>query len=166
MGETFELCFFVKKHADSGDIRSQIEEFLGVEEMRISLPRESRFRILRGRELLFDAYEEEDFIECFFNLDNVRFTRRNYGEMFQDILAVVDEFFARFPATSFATGIYEITTYYLQDITCYADFDAKVLSPFPFLFLREKKQFGISQLKRHGSIWYKRQKGKAVQNIF
>lgn len=156
----------MKKQAHSRNISSQIGDFLEMEEMRIAPPRESRFRILRGRELLFDAYEEEDFIECFLNLDNVRFTRHNYGEMFQDILAVVDEFFTRFPVIAFATGIYEITTYCLQDVTCYADFDSKVLSPFPFLFLREKKQFGISQLKRHGSVWYKRQKGKVVQNIF
>lgn len=133
--------------------------------MRLMPPRKRRFPLLNERELSFEYYEEEDFVEYWLGIDDLVITSHNVQSVLKDILAVVNACFERFPSVRFATGIYELTAYYLGDVKSYSEFDHNILRQFPFVFLREKNQFGfLSETKFH-NVWYVVNSGNEVQNI-
>lgn len=166
MNESFDLSFFAHKTSDAKRVKAGIEEIFGVEDMCLMPPQKSCFPLLDQRERCYEYYEEEDFVAYWIGIGDICITRHNLPELRDSLLRVVDECFTRFPSIQFATGIYELTAYYLGDVTKYNEFTYDRLNKFPFLFLREKNQFGFSAQERYHDVWLVTSHGKEVQDVF
>lgn len=166
MNESFDLSFFGYKTMDIQRTKIHMEKFFGVNELCVVPPQKSRFRLLNEKEICFEYYEEENFVEYWLGIGDIRITPNNFQTVLNDLLMVVAECFSRFPSIQFATGIYELTAYYLGDITNYDEFNRDLLCKFPFLFLREKNQFGFSSKDKFHNVWWIVNQGVDVQNIF
>lgn len=165
--EAFELTFFAEKADEAQTIKERMENFFEIESMRVMPPKKSHFPFLNERKLWFDYWEDTDFVEYCLGVDGVWITHSNFDEMLQNILMVVHECFQEFPSIRFATGIYELTIdYFTGGIVSYATLTREVLGQIPFIFLREKGQFGLSKTVQYRDIWYKVNQGDKVQDIF
>lgn len=166
MKESFDLNFFASIAGDLQKTKIGMEQVLGVAEMQITLPHKSRFALLNERELFLTILEKSDFVGFCLGIDDVHFTLEHFSDTLREVLEVVSEIFSHFPSIQFATAIYELTAYYLEDMNEYMDFDYTLLHNFPFLFLRERNQFGFTATNKYRNVWYIVNQGPEIQDIF
>ena len=166
MPEFFELTFFVKKElsakeTDVGLLRS----FFALDSGKNTIAQHP-FSIFANREIWFDAVEESDYWECIISISDFIITRTNFDAILHDLLEIVDAAFERIESISFATGIYELTCYYLNNIRRLTDINDDIIKEFPFVFMKAPCRFNISDVKKYKNILYAVTTGEDVQNIF
>lgn len=166
MGECFDLTFFV----DKAKINEKQDEELILGLLNISHGRnqlyEHHFPLFSGREVFFEVYPESDFIGYWIAITELTFTKKNFNAKLNQILEVVDTCLDKMPQIMFATGIYQMTYYYIQEVKRIADFNKTIFSNFPLLFFREGNEYGFRSTQKYGNISCVVNLRENVQNIF
>ncbi len=166
MGEYFELTFFLEKEgAQKEKGKEKILAFLMLNE-GTNLVKQHQYQIFSHKEVLFDVFEETDFIEYRICLSDFTFTKENFNEQLTQLLQIVDICFNHIDSILFATGIYELTYYYIEGITYAKDFSKSIFSKFPLLFFRIGNEYGLNSIQRFGCISCVVNLGENVQDIF
>lgn len=166
MGEYFELTFFLDKKSTAIEKgKEKILELLMLKEGN-NLNKQHQYLLFSHKEVLFDVFEEDDFIEYRICLSDLIFTKRNFDEKLTQLLQVIDICFNHIESILFATGIYELTYYNIEGITLAKDFSKSVFSKFPLLFFRDGNEYGLNPTQRYGCISCVVNLGGDVQDIF
>jgi len=143
MSEYFELTFFLdKKISIRKKSKEKILELLMIKEGS-NLNKQHKYMLLSHREVLFDVFEEDDFVEYRICLSDFIFTKKNYDEKLTQLLQIVEMCFNHVDSMLFATGIYELTYYYIEGISFVKDFSKDVFMKFPFLFFRNGNEYRL-----------------------
>lgn len=153
MPEYFELTFFLDKSSvDNKIVKQQMLGLLSLHDGKQEIT-EHQFSLFSYKEVLFDVfeYDEVDFLEYRICLADFYITKRSLDAKVNQLLQIVDLCFKQIDAIRFATGIYELTYYYIEGIKRLKDFDIGVLSKFPLLFLRAESKCDFTPTYLYGS---------------
>jgi len=159
MGEYFELTFFLdKEKSQKGQTKKQALEALNIAEGKNQVSAHA-YPLFAGREVRFDVYEYDDadfdFIEYNVCLADFVFTKKNFEEKINQLLQVADACFHQIDAVLFATGVYELTSYYLfgiNKVESIEDFSNGVFKKFPLLFFRQGDEHGFQPTYTFGNV--------------
>ncbi len=125
--ERFEITFFCKKEA----YKEIISKFIDNSAKKYFLFKESFF---------IEVFEDKnkDFTEIRFSISDFILTKRTYKKVFGIFSEFVSEIFAAIPDIELATGIYQLTYYFIEQEhkNCLYEFDSKFLSKFPLVIVR------------------------------
>jgi len=146
MGEYFELTFFLHKDREKKEkSKKELLDLLNLKEGKNKMAKH-QYPLFVGREIVFLGFDCDhlDFIQCSVSLGDFIFTQKNFEEKIIQLLEVVDVCFSHVKTISFATGIYEMTCHYIQQISNIKDFDASILSKFPILFFKKGYEQGFN----------------------
>jgi hypothetical protein len=166
VGEYFEVTLFLQKDiAEKENAREKALSLLVLNEGR-HCPGQHRYPLFSNREVLFDVFEETDFLEYRICLSDYVIMQASFDERLTELLQVVDLCFGRIESALFATGIYELTHYYIEEATCIKDFGQERFLKFPLLFFRVGNEYGLEPTGRYGNIAYVVNLGGDVQDIF
>lgn len=166
MGEYFELTFFLdKKNSAIEKAKDRILDLLILKEGS-NLNKQHQHLLFSNKEVLFDVFEEDDFIEYRICISNLVFTKKDYDEKLSQLLQVAELCFNHVKSILFATGIYELTYYNIEGITFVKDFSKDVFLKFPLLFFRPGNEYGLDPTLRYKSISCVVNFEKDVQDIF
>ena len=124
--ESFEITFFCDKRMnyDSSN-SSRVLKKLYDESVRLN------------NEAVFETfdYEDNDFYEVRCSIFGLEFTKENFLPFINRIAVLAEKMFDTFDSCVFATGIYELTWYYIEKIHRISDLK-NILYKFPICFLR------------------------------
>jgi len=166
MGECFDLTFF----ADKAKTNKRKDKELILELLNMKQGRNQscahRFPLFTDREVFFEVYRESDFIGYWVEITELVFTKKNFNDKLNQILEVVAICFDKMPQIMFATGVYQLTENYIQEVKQIKDFNKAVFSNFPFLFFREGNEYGFIPTQKYKSISCVVQSGANIQNIY
>lgn len=167
MGETFEITFFLKRDCSENDIK----KFTTIFQVHFgyNIAAENHFKFLNEKNLYFQVFYEENYTEIQLSVENLTFTAENFNEKLHHLLELVHTCFSYVSSIQIATGIYELTYYYLENCIAISDILSIALSRFPFVFLQkdvDTSNFNQFLGKKYGSIQYIFQQGTKIQNIF
>ena len=166
MSEYFELTFFLdKKGSAIEQAKEKVLELLVLHE-GINLNKEHQYMIFSYKKVLFDVFEEEDFIEYRICLSDFVFTKKNYNENLNQLLQIVERCFNHIQSVLFVTGIYELTYYNIEGITLVKDFDKNIFLKFPLLFFKDGNKYGLNATLKYGNVSCVVNLSKDVQDIF
>ncbi len=168
MGEYFELTFFARKGDDSSrrKERQAMLRFFSLQDGHNAV-QTHRFHFFEGKDVLLDIVDERNYCAYCVCVSDVHFTRKNEGNIFAQILTIVNACFREFPSVVLATGIYELTFHYIDEkFQHLEDIDPSVLSKFPFVAFRKGDRFGLTPTGECQGVCYAIQKGAGVQVIY
>ncbi len=166
MGEYFEITFFSSKAMNMPSAKNKLMDVLQINCGR-NIRNTSSFQLLQDREIYFQVFEEVNYTEFQLSLMNLVFTRDNFDFQLEKILEVVSICFDMVPSFLFATGIYELTDYYLEKINHIQEFSQFVFPKIPLLFFRrDENKYGYKAAKIYRNISCVVQNGKDIQDIF
>ena len=92
--------------------------------------------ILSGREIVVEKFSDKDFCTVCICIPGLFITRENVLEMFRLLAELANRGFNVSENVLFATGIYELTYYYLEGATRLADLTPDRMMNFPLRFFR------------------------------
>ena len=128
--ESFEITFFCDKRMnyDSSN-SSRVLKKLYYESVRLN------------NEAVFDTfdYEDNEFFEVRCSIFALELTEDNFLPFINCIAVFVEKMFDTFDSCVFATGIYELTYYYIEKIHRISDLK-NILYKFPICFLHENSE--------------------------
>lgn len=132
--ESFEITFFCDKqiNPDSTNSSDVLKELYFE---KVHLENQAVFET-------FDC-EGNDFFEVRCSIFGLVLTEENFPAFINCIAGFVEKAFDAFDACAFATGIYELTYYYIENAHRISDLK-NLLYKFPICFLREKTQADIN----------------------
>lgn len=173
MSEYFELTFYSKKSGiDRNKIYTKLIKLFSLHEgfsspaLRSSKAIDKpKYSLFLQRNAFLDIFEESDFLEYRICLENLIFTKMNINELLLEILEVVNICFLDFPSFIFATGIYELTYFIIENIHYIDEFNNSIFKKFPFAFFRENN-LTIENLYPYKGIYYLFNPETTIQNIF
>lgn len=165
MGEFFELAFFSPRDSFVSSVSSNFQTELSLQVGQNTNMGDS-FKLFEGRNVWFDAIEGEEFVEYLVAVEDLRITNSNLDKILDQICVLVDRCFCVAPEIQFATGIYELTGYYLQDTRKLNDVQKSLFPNVPLLFFRSKPDCAPSAVKYSNRLYYVLQQGKNIQSIF
>lgn len=164
--EYFELTFFAVKNSKNMVVNIQkIIKLLMISEGR-NLFKKHKFALFSNREVLFDVFEETDFIEYRVCLANFVITKKNFEVILDQLFHVVDICFSGISSIQFATGIYELTYYIIENIQLFGDFDRNVFRKFPLVFFRNNNTYGMKPTWKYNEVSLVMNTEEKQQNIF
>lgn len=166
MGEYFELTFFIEKKSSEKEKGKEKILALLMLNQGTNLVKQHQYLLLSHKEVLFDVFEETDFIEYRICISDFVFTKRNFDEQLTQLLQVVEICFSGIDSILFATGIYELTYYNTEGITFTKDFSKSVFLKFPLLFFRNGNEYGLNPTQQFRNISCVVNLGENVQDIF
>lgn len=124
--ESFELTFFVpqklKINSCISEMKSVMNQFMGAE--------------LHTEVQIFE-HEENDFLEIEFSIYDFNITKESFHFIIRKLTHFVEFVFDLLDSAAIATGIYELTYYYTEQINRLSDFNENTLRNFPLYFLRK-----------------------------
>jgi len=168
MRECFILTFFLDKENIfvDGDKR-KIFEVLNLKEGKNYIS-DHCFQLFANKEILFHMYEYDgiDFIQYDVCLEDLVFTKRNLEEKTSHLFQIAEACISQIDSLLFVTGIYELVSYYIGEITTSASLDETVLSKFPFMFFRAGDERGFQPTYIRNNISCVLNIGGDVQDIF
>lgn len=132
MPELFEIAFFEANHRHqqkkSGHKAISINAEGLFENSALSEYKWSR-----------DMFYYSGFSVWILSIESFIFTSKNFDAQLEKLADVVNRVFSRSKEIVFATGIYELTGYYLEQIESIEHFNQDLLKHFPLLFFRAKE---------------------------
>ncbi len=164
MGEFFELAFFSPKDSFLDNASNAIQTALSLH-IGHNTAITNSFALFEGKNIWFDVIEGEAFVEYLVAVENLVMVHSNLNEVLNQICEVVDQCFSVAPEIPFATGIYELTGYYLQDASTFDDIKESVFPKAPLLFFREKPDCVSPVVKYSNELYYTLQQNENVQCI-
>jgi len=132
--ESFELTFFFSKEGFDEESMSILKEIL-----QKYVPLEKKALT----ELFSD--EDKNFVEVRISLFDFMITKDSFKSTFNELSRFVSTAFDRIANISFATGIYELTYYLIENIKQLREFDSALLQKFPIVFLRSTSKHDFGQ---------------------
>lgn len=166
MGEYFEITFFAADHHNKHLTARKITEILEVKEGR-NKARASVFPLLENREVYFQVFDETNFTEYQLSIMDLKFTINTLEKQLDQMMQIVSQCFDGATELLFATGIYELTDYYIQSNSTIADIVTYACPHYPFLFFRENgNNFGYIATKCNHNVSCVVQLGNQMQNVF
>ena len=165
MGEYFELTFFSVKDKVIRDEEKRIRSILMLDGW-VNTIKQHSFSAFENREVLFDVFDEFDFYEYRICISNFIITKASFDEKLGHLLEIVKVCFDRIDSIVFATGIYELTYYYIENVRKLSEFNTAIMEKFPFVFMKENNTFNLSNVQKQKNIFYAVHTGESVQNIF
>jgi len=145
MGEYFELTFFLdKEKSQKGQPEKQALEALKIAEGKNQVSNH-QYPLFAGREVLFHVfgYDDVDFLEYRVCLADFVITKKNFEKRIDQLLQVVNACFNQIDTVLFATGIYELTYYYIEGIESIEGFNKGIFKKFPILFFNKGEEYGF-----------------------
>ena len=166
MPEFFELTFFLEKKSPAKE--TDVDQLLSLFALNSgkNIIKQHGFSVLENREIWFDAVEESDYWECKISISDFIITKNNLDGILHQLLEMVDAAFERIESISFATGIYELTYYYLRNIRRLTDINDDIIKEFPFVFMKNQEKFNLRNVRKNNTIFYAVTTGEKIQNIF
>lgn len=165
MGEFFELAFFSPRDSFVSSVSDNIQTALSLHVGQNTVITNS-FKLLERRNVWFDIIEGDEFVEHLIAVENLHITNSRLDEILDQICTLVDRCFYVAPEMRFATGIYELTGYYLRDACNLDDIQKRLFPSAPFIFSRSKLDCGFSTVKYSSKLYYTLQQGENIQSIF
>ncbi len=116
MGEYFELTFFAHKSDNSSQRkdRQAMLSFFSLQDGHNAV-QAHRFHFFEGKDVHFDMFDGCNYYVYCASVSDVHFTRKNEGNVFAQILTIVNACFREFPSVVLSTGIYELTFHYINE---------------------------------------------------
>lgn len=127
--ESFEITFFCAKHEyDENSINI----------FHISLKDCNSF----GNKSQIELFNEEDkdFIEIRLSIFDLIITKDNFYDILKEMERYVSAIFEKINSICFATGIYELTYYLIENKKCLHEFNESFLQKFPIVFFRAERK--------------------------
>lgn len=165
MGEYFEITFFSSKLINDDRNLKKLYEALNIKEGRNNIC-DHRISLFAHKEIYFEVFNESDYVEYQISILDLAFTRKNFDTILNQLLEVIACVFNSVSSIRFATGVYELTHYYTQNMEYLSDFDRAVFAKFPLVFFRSGDKFGLTPTRRYGNIFCVIHEGDGVQKIF
>lgn len=166
MGEYFEITFFSAKALDIPLAQKTLMKALHIGSGR-NAGGLSLFQLLENREVYFQVFDEPNYTEFQLSIMNLIFTRGNFDMQLKQILEVVSVCFDSVPSLLFATGIYELTDYYLEKVNDIQEFPELLFPKIPILFFRrDEKKYGYKATRVYRNVSCVVQNSKEIQDIF
>lgn len=127
----------------------------------------SSFQLLQNREVYFQVFNAPNYTELQLSVMNLIFTKKDFELQLSQILDVVSACFESVSPLLFATGIYELTDYYLEKVNCIQEFPQLLFPQMPLLFFkRGRNLYGYHATGNYRNVSYVVQDCKGVQDIF
>lgn len=166
MGEYFEITFFCAKALNTHLTQKKLMETLQISCGR-NIKNTSPFQLLQKREVYFQVFEEANYSEYQLSLMNLIFTKEDFDFQLEQMLEVVSVCFDNVPSLLFATGIYELTDYYLEKINHIQEFPQLVFPKIPILFFRrDENKYGYKETRIYRNVSCVVQNSNGIQDIF
>lgn len=162
--EFFEITFIINNYNHNAKSYSSIKKI--IESSRIC--NSDLFNVDYSC-IWFDLVEDAEINKLYVSLPNIKFSEYNLKELLGLLLEMVSDCFEYVPEIEFATGMFEMSYYYFEDINKTSrleDFSYDILKHFPIIFYRAMPNVRDSAfLKYKNTICIFRQ-GDGVQDIF
>lgn len=162
--EFFEITFIINNYNHDAQSDSSIKKT--IKSSRIC---NSDFFNINYSCIWFDSVEDVEINKLYVSLPNIKFSENNLKESLGVILEMVSDCFEYVPEIEFATGIFEMSYYYFEDMNKTSrlkDFSYDILRHFPIVFYRvTPNNKDRAFLKYKNTICIFRQ-GDGVQDIF
>lgn len=126
--ESFELTFFTRKGRKNNCNISQIANMLNLF-MGLKLSTETH---------LFE-YEDNNYLEIEIAIYDFNITRKSFNSTVRKLTHFVEFVFKLLDSPTIATGIYELTYYYTEQINRFSEFNMEILDKFPLYFLHKSE---------------------------
>jgi hypothetical protein len=168
MPEYFELTFFCNNNSKKEVSINTVMRLFNITEQN-TVGTIKQYPLLYGKEFIFDIFESLDFYEIRISVPDLIFTKKNLSVKVEQLCSMVDSVMKNVAEVVFATGIFELTSYYLitiHKVQCLADITEGVLARFPFVFFRDGYECSFLSTQRYGSISYSVRSGANVQDVF
>ena len=166
MGEYFEITFFEASPNSAPETSTRLKNALNMRDGMNHITN-SKFKILQDRCVYYQWYEETQFDMYQLSLENLIFYKRTFDADLDNLMQVISACFDAAPNLRFATGIYELTDYYLGEATTFEIAMKKAISNFPLLFFRASDEHPTDgAIKLSHQIICIMQSGAAIQNLF
>lgn len=166
MGEYFEITFFEASPNSAPETSTRLKSALNMKD-GLNHIANSKFKILQDRCVYYQCYEEAQFDMYQFSLENLIFYKRTFDADLDNMMQVISACFDAAPNLRFATGIYELTDYYLGEAATFEAAMKKAILNFPLLFFRASNApptDGASKLSHQVKCIM--QSGTAIQDLF
>jgi len=139
MPEFFELTFFEKKGETNPllIIKNISQIFDDVFDTNIY--------DINSEKTVFEFFEKEKLNEYMVSIPDLVFNESNIKCILYELTRCVDKCLYTTKSLIFASGIYELTNYYMNDIKDIKDIDNELLQKFPVLFFRKGECEQFSQ---------------------
>lgn len=121
--EYFEISVFPEKNKTNEYITNRIKEVL-------------KNNIDFSQNIIVELfqYDDKEFDDICVSIPNYRFDKDNLEANGLFLTKIVELLFKSFPNIRFATGVYEITFDYIEELSKMKDFDKGFFEKFPLVF--------------------------------
>ena len=165
-GEFFEITFFMdKKKANEEKGKRKIDKLLEKYKEQLQSSKEPK-KCLFPKYTLFEYFERKGMFEYRCNISHLIITRENFEEIKNQMFQMVNDIFKMVSSIEIAVGVYELSYYLTEHISCIQEFNKEVLSKFPFVFLRNPSNYGLFPTVECESVSCIVQLDQKVQHIF
>ena len=114
MGEYFEITFFEENHDSVSTTAEKIKSILGIEDGR-NIVAFSKLPLLENKNVYFQSITSSEFTMHQLSIEDFVLTRESFETQLDLLMQTVSICFSSALDLSFATGIYELTDYYLGE---------------------------------------------------
>lgn len=165
MGKYFEITFFEKEHPTAPSASETLKSILGVKDGKNAIAL-SEISLLENRSVYYQSIAYPKFTMHQLSIEDFILKKQSFGIQLDQLMQAVSLCFAASPELTFATGIYELTGYYLGDSESVEVALKKAFRRFPMLFFRENSKYSkhASAITRH-HIACIVQSGPGIQNF-
>ncbi len=114
MGEYFEITFFEGNHNAISATSEKIKSILGIADGR-NIIKLSKLPLLENKNVYFQSITYSEFTMHMLSIENFVLTRESFEAQLDLLMQTVSICFSSASDLAFATGIYELTDYYLGE---------------------------------------------------
>lgn len=165
MGEYFEITFFEGNHDSISTTSEKIKNVLGIADGR-NIMKLSKLPLLKNKNVYFQSIAYSEFSMHMLSIENFVLTRESFEAQLDLLMQTVSICFSSASDLAFATGIYELTDYYLGESENMQMVLKRAFRYCPILFFRESNRYSncASAIIRY-HIACIVQSGNRIQNI-
>ena len=140
MGEYFEITFLEENRGAVPSASEKIKSVLHVKDGRNAIGL-SEIPLLKNQSVYFQSIVYPKFTMHQLSIEDFVLKKQTFELQLDQLMQAISICFASSPALTFATGIYELTGYYLGDSEDAEDAVERAFRRFPMLFFRETSQY-------------------------
>jgi hypothetical protein len=126
--EAFELTFYCRKEEYDQDITNILSVLYRTLDEFHSFGKECKIKLY--------SEEDKDYVEIELYIFGFVLKENTFLNMVKNIADYITIIFRNTTAIRFATGIYELTYYHIENIAKLASFNDSLFQKFPFVFFR------------------------------
>jgi CRISPR/Cas system-associated endoribonuclease Cas2 len=134
--ESFEITFFYP--IDHYDCQTKVNTNKLIKQIKL----------FTNKEILVECFAEENknYAEVQVSIFELEITKDNLNSILREMSEFVSIIFREIPHVKFATGIYELTYYFTENIIDLNNFN-NILKKFPVIFLRCEQKYNEGIIK-------------------